>query len=115
MVGHLTDSKQEYYARVLSETVSDPRTLLVISSDFCHWGDHFDYFYLRDQLDASANNVSKQIERLDREGIEHIRRMDVEGFRGYLDKTQNTICGCQPIILGMEIMNRIGKYEGILI
>lgn len=93
MVGNLTDSKQDYYATILSELLKDHRTLLVISSDFCHWGDNFDYFYLREKLDHHKNCVSTQIERLDREGIDHIVKFEVEGFRKYLKETDNTICG----------------------
>ena len=58
MVGHLTESKQKYYASIIKQVI-DSRTLLLISSDFCHWGDNFDYFYLENNLNASNNSVSK--------------------------------------------------------
>jgi len=48
MVGDLSQGKSEYYAERLSTILKDERTLLVMSSDFCHWGDNFDYFLLRD-------------------------------------------------------------------
>jgi AmmeMemoRadiSam system protein B len=41
--------------------------------------------------------------------------MNTDGFRDYLKKTDNTICGCQPIIVGMEALKRLGGYEGNLI
>jgi AmmeMemoRadiSam system protein B len=52
MVGDLSQGKSEYYAERLSTILKDERTLLVMSSDFCHWGDNFDYFFLRDKLDS---------------------------------------------------------------
>lgn len=58
MVGHLTESKQKYYASII-EQVLDSRTLLLISSDFCHWGDNFDYFYLESKLNTTDKTVSK--------------------------------------------------------
>ena len=64
MIGNLTYSKQDYYANILS-TIMDHKTLLVISSDFCHWGENFDYFYLRDSLDKRENTISNQIKKLD--------------------------------------------------
>lgn len=64
-----------------------------MSSDFCHWGDNFDYFYLREKLDLHKNCVSSQIERLDLEGIDMILRINPEGLRNYLKQTENTICG----------------------
>jgi MEMO1 family protein len=73
--------------------VVDSRTLLIISSDFCHWGDNFDYFYLSEKLDTNENIISKQIEKLDRQGIDHITNLNPDGFRQYLEETENTICG----------------------
>lgn len=58
MVGNLTVSKQKYYASIIKE-VADSRTLIVISSDFCHWGDNFDYFYLEHNLNTTDNSISK--------------------------------------------------------
>lgn len=78
LVGNLTESKQRYYAEQLSQII-DERTLLVVSSDFCHWGDNFDYFYLKDTLDKAS--VSQQIESLDKQAIDLICKMDADGFR----------------------------------
>jgi predicted class III extradiol MEMO1 family dioxygenase len=58
MVGHLTESKQKYYASII-EKILDSRTLLLISSDFCHWGDNFDYFFLESKLNTTDKTVSK--------------------------------------------------------
>jgi AmmeMemoRadiSam system protein B len=41
--------------------------------------------------------------------------LDTDEFREYLKKTDNTICGCQPIIVGMQALKRVGGYEGKLI
>ena len=60
MIGNLTNSKQDYYANIIS-SIMDQKTLLVISSDFCHWGENFDYFYLRNPLDKTNNTISNQI------------------------------------------------------
>ena len=47
MVGALSQYQHEYYARKLESFIKDPETLIIVSSDFCHWGQDFNYFYLR--------------------------------------------------------------------
>ena len=44
---------------------SDEKTLFVISSDFCHWGDHFDYKpmlagFKEDEIHKSISELDKQ-------------------------------------------------------
>lgn len=75
MVGQLTESKLEYYSEILKDMISD-KTFLVVSSDFCHWGDNFDYYYLSENLNSDDKTVSKQIKRLDMEAIHLINKLD---------------------------------------
>lgn len=43
MVGQVKNADVPKYASKLKHLFVDPRSLFVISSDFCHWGVHFDY------------------------------------------------------------------------
>ena len=43
MVGQLSAEKLEACARVLAPFLADAETLVVVSSDFCHWGARFDF------------------------------------------------------------------------
>ena len=45
MVGNLTVEDEEKFGKILSEYMKDDRSLFIISSDFCHWGPNFGYFY----------------------------------------------------------------------
>lgn len=36
-VGRLTKAQQRKWAETIEPYISDPRTLLVVSTDFCHW------------------------------------------------------------------------------
>jgi len=93
MVGGRVDP--HIIGRALNSTLDD-KVALVISSDFCHWGARFGY-----QMLPPANTpdeaVWQRIERLDRMGAERIAAIDLDGFRTYLDKTENTICGRDSI------------------
>jgi AmmeMemoRadiSam system protein B len=71
MVGNLSDKKEQEYGKKLSKYVQDEKTLFVISSDFCHWGDNFEYYYFDKK---KGGNIYECIETLDKRGmslIEH--------------------------------------------
>ena len=33
------------YGQLLAKYADDPRTLFIVSSDFCHWGTRFNYTF----------------------------------------------------------------------
>ncbi|KAJ1721807.1 hypothetical protein LPJ53_003720 [Coemansia erecta] len=123
MVGGLNFEAEQYYGEILAPYLADPENLFVISSDFCHWGSRFRYTYYREQgpADSVARPVNlkahgsrpagtpiwESIERLDRDGMETVAQMDHEGFRRYLDATQNTICGRHPIGVLLAAVNKL--------
>lgn len=43
IVGPVNDQKVDELGKKLSKYFDDKDTIFVISSDFCHWGEHFDY------------------------------------------------------------------------
>jgi len=105
MVGHIDKNIQEYYGKILADYLKDEKTLFIISSDFCHWGSHFDY----QPLEGNIKEAYKYIEDLDKTGIEHIENQDADKFGNYLDETNNTICGCYPILCYLNAL----KYSGL--
>jgi AmmeMemoRadiSam system protein A len=74
---------------ILGELMDDD-TLLLISSDFTHYGDNYEYFPFRDDIPA-------KLKALDFGAYEMIRKKDADGFGKYIDKTGDTICGHVPI------------------
>jgi MEMO1 family protein len=68
----------------------DEHTLFVASSDFCHYGPHFDF-------EPFGKTDREHIVKLDREGIDRILALDPAGFESCLARTHNTICGHAPI------------------
>ena len=85
MVGQVKDKDMPIYAQALMPLWMDPKTLFVVSSDFCHWGDHFDY---QPVLQGYENNpIYQSIEALDKLGMGHIEKQDLNGFRCYLCET----------------------------
>jgi AmmeMemoRadiSam system protein B/AmmeMemoRadiSam system protein A len=68
----------------------DERTLIVASSDFCHYGPSFDF-------EPFGKTDREHIAQLDREGIDRILALDADGFEGYMARSHNTICGQAPV------------------
>lgn len=67
-----------------------PGTLVVVSSDFTHYGDAFGYVPFRDR-------VRERLEALDLGAAERIEAGDAAGFDRYCDETGATICGRKSI------------------
>eukprot|EP00096_Caligus_rogercresseyi_P000687 TRINITY_DN1117_c0_g1_i2.p1 TRINITY_DN1117_c0_g1~~TRINITY_DN1117_c0_g1_i2.p1 ORF type:complete len:303 (+),score=109.82 TRINITY_DN1117_c0_g1_i2:150-1058(+) len=99
LVGSLSPDKEYKYGKILAKYLMDPSNLFVISSDFCHWGERFDYTY----YDKEAGEIHESISKLDHKGMELIESLNHDAFAAYLKKTSNTICGRHPIgvFLGM--------------
>lgn len=108
-IGHFTDeSKRKDAAKILSSSIpflnQGSDVIFVISSDFCHYGTRFDY---KPKFENLENSINENISVMDKEGFETLNSKDpVKCFMSYLDETGNTICGREPILLFLEILNR---------
>ena len=78
----------------------DTSTLLVISSDFTHYGEQFGY------CPFSKKKASKSLEKLDQGAIHHILQKDTDGFVNYIQETGATICGRIPITILLALMEK---------
>ena len=43
IVGHISEKSALEYGKAMSKYFDDDNTIFITSSDFCHWGDNFDY------------------------------------------------------------------------
>ncbi|GBP41866.1 Protein MEMO1 [Eumeta japonica] len=100
LVGSLSPEKEAKYGSILAPYLADPQNLVVISSDFCHWGSRFRYTW----RDSSRGKIYQSIEWLDRQGMDIIEKMDPRAFTDYLNKYGNTICGRHPIGVLLQVM-----------
>jgi AmmeMemoRadiSam system protein B len=106
MVGALGPEAEAIVAAALAPYLADPSNLFVVSSDFCHWGSRFGYVRTRAGVD-----LADSIEALDREGMALIAAQDGPGFRAYLARTGNTVCGRHPISLFLAMLAACGEVE----
>lgn len=104
MVGRTNLEMNRKIAESLQKYYDDPKSLFVISSDFCHWGKRFGFTY----YDKSQGKIWESTEKLDKMAMEIIGRMDPNEFNEYFIKYKNTICGRSPISI---VLCNIEKYK----
>jgi len=91
------------------QSIINERTLVVVSTNFTQYGSEYDNVPFKD-------NITENIARLDRMAFEHLLKLDIKGFRAYLEKTHNVIDGkyCIQILMKLlppEAQARILAYE----
>ena len=100
MIGEISDSNITKITDILQPYFDSNDSIFLISSDFCHWGSRFEYTTIVDK----SVSISKSIEKLDRAGMKLIEEQNLEKFNQYLESTENTICGKNPIKLLLSLI-----------
>ncbi|WFC96160.1 hypothetical protein MBRA1_002816 [Malassezia brasiliensis] len=139
LVGQLSAVKAAQFAEVLAPHVADPATLVVVSTDFCHWGERFRYTYYQGGDDATPVLLSSRTSRdqyarrpihasiaaldaaamtaisyspMPEAPVVHTSAMDArKAFSAYLSRTGNTICGRNPLMLLLATLARLEAQQ----
>jgi AmmeMemoRadiSam system protein B/AmmeMemoRadiSam system protein A len=98
LVGHLEEEDYPALADCL-RMVLDSETVLVVSSDFTHYGPRFGYVPF-----PHESRVANRIQNLDQGACDKILDLDRKHFLAYYEKTGITICGYRPIALLLELL-----------
>ncbi len=96
VVGELGRHDYAVAAAELKKYVNE-ETVVVVSSDFTHYGPRFGYVPFSDKL---KQNLAK----LDGDAIKKIIARDASGFLRYVDETGATICGSRPIGVLLQML-----------
>jgi len=102
MVGSISYESETLYGGILAKYLDDPSNFFVISSDFCHWGERFDYTY----YDKKEGEIYQSIQALDKKGMDTIETQDPLEFHNYQKKFKNTICGRHPIGVLLQMLKK---------
>lgn len=105
VVGDGDLNKNIQLGKCLYDLYEDKKTLFVISSDFCHWGKDFDYTYYNKKF----KNIWESTEDLDRQALDIIGEINSKKFDDYMKRTNNTICGSNPITIMLSIIEEYRK------
>ena len=105
LVGDLEESDYAKAADLL-RPLADDRTLLIVSSDFTHYGPRFGY--LPFPPDAE---VAQRLRDLDMGAFERIQARDLEGFSAYRRATGITACGAEAVAILLALVPETTRVE----
>lgn len=91
LVGHLSLTEMEAVAQELQRLLQ-LGDLIVVSSDFTHYGRRFGYIPFQD-------NICEQIMQLNRAAYHYLTKLDGKGLLAFQQQTGDTICGIFPLVL----------------
>jgi MEMO1 family protein len=107
LVGEMTPAQRSTLADALRPLL-DKDTLLVVSSDFTHYGPNYQYVPFSDR-------IPENLAALNGAALQQIFAVDVPGWDGYLARTHDTICGQAGIGLLLKIMEPMDDIRGTLV
>ena len=103
LAGNLDDKTTRAIAEILKKEM-DNETLLIISSDFTHYGPS--YGFVPFKTDIPAN-----IEKLDMSVFEPIRMKDMSGLYRRLDVNRATVCGRCPLGILLSMLPEDARVQ----
>jgi len=106
LVGPASDDGDARRVADAIATLLDSETVLVVSSDFTHFGPRFGYVPFR-------SDVEDGIRALDHAAFRAIESGDPGAFDAFVASTEATICGRHPIAVLLRVLE--GKAEGRLV
>ncbi len=110
IVGELFEDEYTNAAKALNKIIDD-KTVIVVSSDFTHYGERFEY-----TPDFGGKSIKDGVTELDGKAIGLITNRDYRGFVEYIKKVSATICGAHPIALLLRILEeRNYPFKGNLL
>ena len=98
VIGSFEADQMGMCARALARLM-DVETLLVVSSDFTHYGEDFSYVPFGK---GGGEDVRRKVAALDDEAFGLIAKGDADAFAAFIKRTGATICGHVPIELALR-------------
>ena len=108
LISRLNNEEFDFIADKLIPLI-DEDTLIVVSSDFTHYGYGYDYVPFKKDVEAN-------LKKLDYGAFERILALDFDGFIRYKRATGITACGFMPVALLMKtlpdnVQGKILRYD----
>ena len=106
VVGDFSSEGELDRAGAALRQILEEGTLLVISSDFTHYGQRFGFAPF-----GRGRAAARQVREVDLQAFEAIREGDCAKFETLLDRTCATICGRNPIRLMLHCIPKGTRFE----
>lgn len=98
VVGEVDYASAQNIAKVILSLI-DESTLIVVSSDFTHFGSRFGF-------KPFNSNIKENIKNIDFKAFKYIEALDQKGFMDYCHESSITICGKNPISILLAMLNK---------
>jgi len=102
LVGDMAPDQRAMLADALRPLVDDG-TLIVVSSDFTHYGPNYGYLGPAGRA-IPRDRLPDTLQKLNELAIREILEVDVPGWDAYLEASQDTICGRAGIGLLLKVL-----------
>ncbi len=101
VAGEVNNDEAPAIAEAIVKSIKNrKRPLFIISSDFTHYGPRFGYQPFKS---GNAGTLKNRLKELDMGAVDKILKNDFKGFCDYMDKTEATICGRNPIKIALSL------------
>jgi len=107
ILGSLSIEASQAIASQISKII-DQDTLILVSSDFTHYGDNFDFTPFENPADGSTR---EQIEKHDMKAIQPIIQNDLLSYQEFIRTNNHTICGCFAIEVLMQLCHNNTEFK----
>ena len=104
LIGEMRDEEDYAALGAAIAPLLDAATLLVVSTDFMHYGDAFGYV-------PFTERVPEQIRDYDDRAIDALRHGSFAEFQDFLGRTGSTICGRRPLGVLLHLQPAAWKCE----
>jgi AmmeMemoRadiSam system protein B/AmmeMemoRadiSam system protein A len=104
IVGVMTPAERTTLAEALRK-LADAETLLVVGTDFTHYGPRFGYVPFKDL-------VAKRLADLNDKAVAKILDLDANGWDRFIAETGDTVCGQAAVGLLLETLKAWGDVKG---
>ncbi len=96
VVGQCSEATLVKAAAMLKSVVNDD-TLVIVSTDFTHYGPRFDYVPFTD-------NIPDQLKTLDMDAFDIVKTLNARAFLTHIEETGATICGRSSIAILLSML-----------
>lgn len=128
LVGNTDAETEKKYGQLLAPYLKDPTSVFIVSSDFCHWGQRFQYTYYLPAAPSGQEGYSlsrrdktptkppihESIARLDKMAMDAIETGKHAAFLDNLRETGNTVCGRHPIGVVMAAIEVLAEQDAAI-
>lgn len=122
LIGDNDRDEEKAVGQVLVPYLKDEENAFIISSDFCHWGAHFQYMVYSPANDPAqlinlrrgdkaptGAPIHETIKLLDEAAMDAVKSGHHDAFVHNLKLTKNTVCGRHPIGVAMAALEFVAQ------